>query len=158
MALPAVDLEVFEPLVFFVAPSSIVRVSARQASVHIQPAFSVSTPVFVAVKGVDIFRHSIFYLSPNIVCHSRLSNFSGDVHKESFGSSMGSHANDDLCRIFSNQNLYRNKNVGCTDNKPNPGHNDVSGTSALPRGATTSHPRKRGHRQCQGQRKRTYQG
>jgi hypothetical protein len=109
------------------------------------------------VKGVDIFRRSIFFLFPNIDYYSSLSNFVEDVDKESVGSPTGAHANDDLCSILSSQSLYHNKNRGYIYNKSNPDHNNVSDTSALPMDATTSHPRKRCHHQCQEQRRRTYQ-
>ena len=152
-----VDLEVSEPGVVFVAPFSIVHVSGRQVSVHIHTVFAVSIPVSVLVEGVDIFRRSIFFLFPNIDYYASLSSFVEDVDKESVGSPTDAHANYDLCRIPSSQSLYHNKNMGYICNKSNPDHNNVSGTSALPIDATTSHPRKRCLHQCLVQRRHTYQ-
>jgi hypothetical protein len=149
--------EVSEPGVVSVAVVSIVHVSGRQVSVHIHTVFAVSIPVSVLVEGVDIFRRSIFFLFPNIDCYASLSNFVEDVDKESVGSPTDAHANYDLCRILSNQSLHHNKNMGYICNESNPDHNNVSDTSALPIGATTNHPRKRGLPQCQVQRRRTYQ-
>ena len=146
-----------EPEVVFVAPFSIVHVSGRQVSVHIHTVFAVSIPVSVVVEGVDIFRRSIFFLFPNIDYYTSLSSFVEDVDKESVDSPTDAHANYDLCRILSNQSLYHNKNMGYIYNKPNPDHNNVSDTSALPMDATTNHPRKRCLHQCQGQRRHTYQ-
>jgi hypothetical protein len=152
-----VDLEVSEPGVVFVVPFSIVHVSGRQVSVHIHTAFAVSIPVSVVVEGVDIFRRSIFFLFPNIDYYTSLSSFVEDVDKESVGSPTDAHANYGLCNILSSQSLYHNKNMGYIYNKSNPDHNNVSGTSALPIDATTSHPRKRCLHQCQVQRRHTYQ-
>jgi hypothetical protein len=47
--------------------------------------------------------------------------------------------------------------MGYIYNKPNPDHNNVSDTSALPIDATTNHPRKRCLHQCQVQRRHTFQ-
>jgi hypothetical protein len=145
------------PEIVFVAPFSIVHVSGPQGSVHIHTVFAVSIPVSVLVEGVDIFRRSIFFLFPNIDCYASLSNFVEDVDKESVGSPTDAHANYDLCSILSNQSLHHNKNMGYICDKSNPDRNNVSDTSALPIGATTNHPRKRGLHQCQVQRRRTYQ-
>jgi len=139
----AVDLEVYELGVAFVAPFSIVHVSGRQVSVHIHTVFAVAIPVSVVVEGVDIFRGSIFFLFPNIDYYASLSSFVEDVDEESVGSPTDAHANYDLCRIVSNQSLYQNKNLGYIYNKSNPDHNNVSDTSALPMDATTNHDRKR---------------
>jgi hypothetical protein len=109
------------------------------------------------VEGVDILRRSIFFLFPNIDYYASLSSFVEDVDKESVGSPTDAHANDGLCRILSNQSLYHNKNMGYIYNKPNPDHNNVSDTSALPMDATTNHPRKRCPHQCQVRRRHTYQ-
>jgi len=152
-----VGLEVSEPGVVFVAPVSIVHVSGRQVFVNIHIVFAVSIAVSVVVEEVDIFRRSIFFLFPNIDYYTSLSSFVEDVDKESVDSPTDAHANDDLCRILSNQSLYHNKNMGYIYNKPNPDHNNVSDTSALPMDATTNHPRKRCHHQCQAQRRHTYQ-
>ena len=152
-----VEPEVSEPGAVFVALFSIVHVSGRQVSAHIHTVFAVSIPVFVLVEGVGIFRRSIFFLFPNIDYYTSLSNFVEDVDKESVGSPTDAHANYDLCSILSNQSLYHNKNMGYIYNKPNPDHNNVSDTSALPMDATTNHPRKRCHHQCQVQRRHTYQ-
>jgi len=140
--------EVAEPEVAFVPPFSIVHISERQVSVHIHTVFVVSIPVSAPVKEVDIFRHSIFFLLPNIDYYTNLSSFVEDVDKESVDSPTDARANYDLCRILSNQSLYRNKNMGYICNKSNPDHNNVNDTSALPIDATTNHPRKRGHHQC----------
>jgi len=152
-----VDLEISEPGVVFVAPFSIVHVSGRQVSVHIHTVFAVSIPDSFVVEGVDIFRRSIFFLFPNIDYYSSFSSFVEDVDKESVGSPTDAHANYDLYRILSNQSLYHNKNMGYIYNKPNPDHNNVSDTSALPMDATTNHPRKRCLHLYQVQRRHTYQ-
>jgi hypothetical protein len=138
-----VDLQVSDHGVVFVAPFSIVHVSGRQVSDHIQPVFGVSTSVFAPVERVDICRCPIFFLFPNIDYYTSLSNFVEDVHKGFVGSPTDAHANDDLCRMLSNRSLYHNKNLEYIDNTPNPDHNTVSDTNALPMGATTNHDRKR---------------
>jgi hypothetical protein len=147
-----------QPGAVFAALFSIAHVSGRQVSVHIRTVFAVSIPASVVVAAVDIFRHSIFCLFPNIDYYTSLSNFSEDVDKESVGSPTDAHANDDLGSILSTLGLYRNRNRGYIYNKSNPDHNNVSDTSALPIDATTNHPRKRCLHQCQGQRRHTYQG
>jgi hypothetical protein len=154
---PEVVVLVVEPGVVVVAPFSIVHVSGRRVSVHIHTVSAVSIPVSVAVEGIDIFRRSIFFLFPNIDCYSSFSSFFEDVDKESVGSPTDAHANYDLCRILSNQSLYHNKNMGYIYNKPNPDHNNVNDTSALPIDATTNRPRRRCLHQCQVQRRHTYQ-
>jgi len=154
---PEVVVSAAEPGVAFVAPFSIVHVSGRQVSVHIQPVFVVSIPVSVVVEGADIFRRSIFCLFPNIDYYTSFSSFAEGVDKESAGSPTDAHANYDLCSILSSQSLYHNRNKGYIYNKSNPDHNNVSDTSALPIDATTNHPRKRYLHQCQVQRRHTYQ-
>jgi hypothetical protein len=99
----------------------------------------------------------MFFLFPNIDYYASLSNFFEDVDKESVGSPTDAHANYDLCSILSNQSLYRNKNMGYIYNKPNPDHNNVSDTSALPTVATTNHPRKIRLHRYRVQRRHTYQ-
>jgi hypothetical protein len=125
--------------------------------VNIHTVFDASIPVSAVAEEVDIFRRSIFFLFPNIDYYASLSNFVEDVDKESVGGPTDVHANYDLCSILSNQSLYHNKNMGYIDNKSNPDHNNVSDTSAPPIDATTNHPRKRCHHQCQVQHRHTYQ-
>jgi hypothetical protein len=124
--------------------------------VNIHIVFVVSIALSAVVEGVDIFQRSIFFPFPNSDYYASFSSFVEDVDEGSVGSPTGAHANDDLCSIFSNLGLYHNKNVGYICNKPNPDHNNVSDTSALPMDATTNHPRKRCHHQCQVQRRHTY--
>jgi len=125
----------------FVAAFSIP--SELQVSVNIHTVFAVSIPVAAVVEGVDICRRPMFFLFPNIDCYTSLSSSVQDVDKESVGSPTGARANYDPCSILSNRSLYHNRNKGCTCNKPNPGHNNVSDTSAHPIDTTTNPRRKR---------------
>jgi hypothetical protein len=146
---------VAEPEVAFAVPFSIP--SEPQVFVNIHIVFVVSIPVSVVVEGVDIFRRPTFFLFPNIDYYSKLSNFVEDLDKESVGSATVALANDGLCSILSNRSLYHNKNMEYIYNKPNPDHNNVSDTSALPIDATTNHPRKRCLLLYQVQRRHMYQ-
>jgi hypothetical protein len=131
------------PEIVFVGPFSIVHVSGPQGSVHIHTVFAVSIPVSVVVKGVDIFRRPIFFVFPNIDYYPSLSSFVEDVDKESVGTPSDAHANCGPCSSLSNRSLCHNKRLGYNYNKPNPDHDNVNDTSALPMDATTSHHRKR---------------
>jgi len=111
--------------------------------VHIHAVFAVSIPVSVAVKGVDIFRRSNFFVFPNIDYDPSLSSFVEGGDKESVGSPTDAHANYGPCSSLSNRSLCHNKKPGYNCNKSNPDHNNVNDTSALPMDATTNHYRKR---------------
>ena len=134
-------VEAAGPEADFVAAFSIP--SELQVSVNIHTVFAVSIPVAVVVEGLDICQRPIFFLFPNIDCYTSFSSSVQDVDKESVGSPTAARANDGPCSILSNRSLYHNKNRGCTCNKPNPGHNNVSDTSALPIDTTTNPHRKR---------------
>lgn len=124
-------------------------------NIHI--VFAVSISLSVAAEGVDIFRRPISFLFPNIGYYTSLSSSVEDLDNESVGSSTGARANDGPCSILSKRSLYHNKNLGYIHNKPNPDHNNVSDTSALPMGATTNHDRKRCLHLYQVQRRHTSQ-
>jgi len=135
---------------------SIVHVSERQVSGNIHIVFAVSIPASFVVEEVDIFPHSIFFLFPNGDYPASFSSCVEDRDKESVDNATDAHANYDLCSILSNESLYHNKNMEYIYNKSSRDHNDVSGTTGLPTGATTNHPRKKCLPPRQGQRRHTY--
>jgi hypothetical protein len=155
---PEVVVLVVEPEVVSVAVVSAAVVSVAdvvepRASVDIAVAFAVLVPVSVVVVEVDSSGRSKFLAFPNVCSFPNCSNSVEVVGEESVHSSTDAHTNDDLCSILSNLGLHQNKNLEHCYNNPSPGYNNVSDTNDLPKNATTSHSRKRGLHQCQGQRR-----
>ncbi len=152
------DLGVSGPgVVFFAAPAFPAYVFGPQASVDIAPAFDVLVPVSPVVAWLDSPGRPRFPAFPNADYHANSSSSFELVRKESVHSSTGARAIHALCSILSSRGLHQNRNSEPSDNKPNPGYNNVSGTNGLPIHATTSHSRKTGPHLYPGQRKHTSQ-
>jgi len=146
-----VDLEVSEPGVLLVAVVSTAHVSGPQASVGIPVVFDVLVPVSGVAVEVDSPRRPRFLAFPSVDCYASPSSSVQVVGEESVHSSTGAHTNYGLCSILSNLGLHQNKNLEHCYNNPSPGYNNVNDTNALPKNATTNHPRNRSLHQCQGQ-------
>jgi hypothetical protein len=152
-----VDLEVSEPGVVFVAVS-IAHVVEPQTFGDIAVAIVLLVPVSVVRVEVDSSgRPTKFLAFPSVDYFASSSSSVEVVDKESVHSSTDARTNYDLCSVLSNLGLRQNKISEHCHNKPNPGYNNVSDTNDLPKDATTSHPRKRCHHQCQVQHRHTYQ-
>ena len=143
---------VSEPGVVFVAD-----VAEPQASVDIAVAFVVLVPVSVVVVEACSSGHPKFLAFPNVDPFAKCSSSVEVVDQESVHSSIGAHANYDLCSILSNLGLHQNKNLEHCYNNPSPGYNNVNDTNGLPKNATTNHSRNRSLHQCQEQRRHMYQ-
>lgn len=146
-----VDLEGPEP---GVAIASVPDVAEPLASVDIASAFEVLFPVSLVVVEGDSLECPNFLSFPNVDHCATFSNSVEAAGEESVRSSICGRANHGLCSTLSNLGLYQNRNSEQCYNKPNPYHNHVSGTTALPTDATTSHPRKTSLCRYQEQRKR----
>ena len=144
-------LETF--VVVFVA-AYIADVSEPRASGDIPVVSVVLTPACVLAFEVDIAGRPRFFVLPKI-CFFANPASSGEVgHKESFDSSTGVRTNCGFCSNLSNVDRRKNRNLEHRRSSPSPGHNNVSGTSGLPRNATRNHSRNRGLHRYQGQRTR----
>ena len=139
---PGVVVLVSEPEVVSVAVVSVAHVAEPQASVDTAVAFHVSVPVFVAVVEVYSSGRPKFLSFPNVDPFANCPSSVEVVGEESAHSSSGAHTNYGLGNNLSNQGLRQNRNLEYRDNKPNPGHNNPSGTNDLPTDATTNHSRK----------------
>ena len=149
----AVDLEVSEPEVVFVAD-----VAEPQASVDIAVAFDFLVPVSVVLVEVDSSGRPRFLAFSNVDHYASSASSVEVVGQESVHSSNGVRTNYGLCSILSNLGLHQNKNLEHCYNNPSPGYNNVSDTNVLPTDATTNHCRRRCPRLRQGRRKhRSYQ-
>ena len=151
---PEVVVLADEPeVVVLVAEPGVVFVSGPQSSVDIAVAFVVLVPVSVFVVEVDSSGRPRFPAFPNVYHFSSSSSPVEVVVEESVHSSIGARTSYVLCSILSNPGLHHNRNWEHSYNNPSPGHNNVSDTSGLPTGATTSHSRKRALHQYPDQRK-----
>ena len=113
-----VDLEVSEPGVVFVAVVSVAHVAEPQASVYIAVAFDFLIPVSVVVVEACSSGHPKFLAFPNVDPFAKCSSSVEVVDQESVHSSIGAHANYDLCSILSNLGLHQNKNLEHCYNNP----------------------------------------
>jgi hypothetical protein len=148
-----VDLEVSEPVLFvasvsevsepvlFFASESVPDVAEPQASVDIAVVFVVLIPVSEVAVEVGSPGRPRFFAFPNACSFPNCSNSVGGVDGESVHNSTGVRTNYGLYSILSNPGLHQNKNLEQCYNNPTPGYNNVSDTNALPRNATTNHPR-----------------
>ena len=132
---------VFVPFVS-AAPVFAADAAAPQVFVCIAPGVAVSVPAAVVAAVVYSSGHPRFFVFPNSDSCPSSSSSAAVVGEESARTPSGVHTNYGLCSTLSNPGPDRNKNVAHSHNKPNPGRNNVSGTSGLPRDATTSHSRK----------------
>ena len=158
-----VEPEVSEPgvvfvAVVFVAVVSVADVAEPRASVDIVVAFAVLVPVSVVVAWVYSSGRPKFLAFPNVDHFASSSSSVEAVGEESVHSSTSARTNHGFCSILSNLGPRQNKNLEHCYNNPNPGHNTVSDTSALPTDATTNHCRKRCRHLRQGQRRHTSRG
>jgi hypothetical protein len=144
--------------VVLAAEPEAVFVAEPQASVDIAVAFVVLAPVSVAAVEVDSPGRPRFFVFPNADYFASSSSSVEVADQESVHSSTCGRTNYVLCSILSNPDLHQNRSSGHGYNNPNPDCNNVSDTSDLPIGATTSHSRKtclhqyreqRTHRSCQ---------
>jgi hypothetical protein len=154
---PEVFVLVSEPGVVFVAVVFVADVAEPQASVDIAVVFVVLVPVSVVVVEACSSGHPKFLAFPNVDPFANCSSSVEVVDQESVHSSIGAHANYDLCSILSNLGLHQNKNLEHCYNNPSPGYNNVNDTNDLPKNATTNHSRNRSLHQCQEQRRHMYQ-
>ena len=150
--------EVFELRVSEPEVVSVADVAEPQVSADIAVAFDGLVPVSVVAIEVDSPGRPRFPAFPNVDHYASSSSSVEAVGQESAHSSTGARSNYGLCSILSNPGLHQNKNLEHYYNNPSPGYNNVSDTSDLPIGATTSHSRKTGlhlyrerrkHRSCQ---------
>jgi len=150
---------VVELEVVFVAVASVAHVAGPQASVDTPVAFDVLVPVSVFAVEADSSGRPKFLAFPNVGRYA-ISSSSVEVGGwESSQSSTGGRANPGACGILSSLGLRQNRNLGHGYNEPIPCRNNVSDTSDLPMGATTSHSRKTDLPQCKEQhRHRSYRG
>jgi hypothetical protein len=131
------ELRVSEPEVVFAADVAEPQVSADTAV-----AFAVLVPVSVVAAEVDSPGRPSFLAFPNVDHYASSSSSAGVVGEQFVHSSTGARPNYGLCSILSNPGLHRNKNLEHCYNNPSPGYNNVSDTSDLPIGATTSRSRR----------------
>ncbi len=132
-----------EPAAVFDTVVPVAAVAGPPVSVGIAVAFVVLVPVAVLVVAVDSSARPKCLAVPN-ADHSASSASSVEVvGEESVDSPTGARTRHALGSILSNLGRHQNKILGPGHNKPNPGHNTVSDTTALPRGATTNHSRRR---------------
>jgi hypothetical protein len=103
---PEVVVLVVEPGVVFVVVVSVAHVAEPQASVDIAVAFVVLVPVSVVVVEACSSGHPKFLAFPNVDPFAKCSSSVEVVDQESVHSSIGAHANYDLCSILSNLGLH----------------------------------------------------
>ena len=143
------------PAAVSAAPASIADAAGPRVFGDIPVAFVVSALASgVPEDGDSPGRPRFFLAFPNIDCSATSSSSAGVVGLGSVHSPTGAHANHGLCSILSSPGPRRNRTSGRRYNKPSPGHNNVSDTSDLPTGATTSRSRKTGLRLYRVQRTR----
>ena len=148
---------VSEPGVVFVAVVFEADVAEPQASFDIAVASVVLVPVSVVVVEACSSGHPKFPAFPNVDPFSKCSSSVEVVDQESVHSSIGAHANYDLCSILSNLGLHQNRNLEHCYNNSSPGYNKVNDTNDLPKNANTNLCRNRSLHQCQEQRRHRYQ-
>jgi len=139
-------------VVSFVAVVSLVDIVELRISVGIRVASVVSVPASVPVAEVGSSEHPRSVPFANVDCFATAASSVEAVGDQCVHSTTGSRTNDDLCSALSTLDLYQNKILGHYGNSPSHGHNTVSDTIDRPTDATTSHSRKRGLCQSQGQR------
>lgn len=142
-----------EPGVVLAAVVSVAGGAGPQADGDTPVPFGVSVPASAVLVGVDSSGRPRFHAFPNVGHHAISSSCVEGVGEESFHSSSGVRTNRGVCSIPSSLGLHQNKSLEHGCNKPNPGHNNVSDTSDLPKDATTTHSRKTNPPLRQGQRK-----
>ncbi len=86
---------------------------------------------------------------PNTGHYATRASFVSIYEEQSIHNTRGAHTSYDFCSTFSNQGLYRNKNLEHRRNIPIHRHNKMSDTSSLPIVSTTS--RSRNINLCQDQ-------
>ena len=102
---------VSEPGVVFVAVVFVADVAEPQASFDIAVASVVLVPVSVVVVEACSSGHPKFLAFPNVDPFAKCSSSVEVVDQESVHSSIGAHANYDLCSILSNLGLHQNKTL-----------------------------------------------
>ena len=147
----AVLSEVVDPAVVFVAVASVADVAGPRASVDTALVFDVSVPVSAVAAEVDSSERPKSFVFPNIDYYSSSSSSVEVVAGGSAHSPTDVRTNHGPCNIFSNPDLHHNKKLGHFCNKPTPGCNNGSDTSALPKSATTNRSRNRNPHQHQEQ-------
>jgi len=131
---------------------SLVDTAVPQASVDILSAFDVVIPPAVSPVGADSPGRPTFFSFPNSDLHPSSSSACEAGRKGSVHGPTGVRASRGLYSIFSTPVLRHNKSGEHWHNTPNPDHNNGSDTSDLPKGATTSHSRKKCPHRCWEQR------
>jgi hypothetical protein len=140
----AVVSGVAAPPAVVAAPASVADAAAPRASSDIAPAFDALVALSVVEVEVDTSGRPRFFAFPNVGHYASSSSSVEVPGTESVHSSTGVRANHGLCNIVSTPDLHHNRNSEHSYNTPSPGHNNVSDTTDLPMGATTSRSRKTG--------------
>ena len=139
----AAEPEASEPRVVFVFLVSVPDAAELLASDGIAPVFAVLIPVFAAAVEADSPGHPKYYAFPNVDCRASSASFVEAAAREFVHNPTGVRTSCVLCSILANPGQHHNRNLVHGGNKPNPGYNSVNDTSDLPRGATTSHSKKK---------------
>jgi len=149
----AAELEISEPAVVFVVVASVVDVAEPPASADIRVAFPVSAPASLAAAEVGSSGHPRSVPCPNVDYFATPASCFEVAGYQFVHNTSGARANHGLGNRLSISDPRQNKTVEHGHNRPSRGHSNVSGTSDLAMGATTSRSRKTNLPLCQGQRK-----
>jgi hypothetical protein len=151
-AASVVGLEVSEPEVALAAVFA-ADIGELQVSRGIAVPSVVLIPASGVVVGADSFGRPTFVVFPNGDYCTISATAVEVVDEQSVHSTSCVHTNYGLCNILSIPGLHHNKNLGCFCNESSLCRNTASDTNDLPKGATTSHSRKKGLYRDQEQRK-----